>query len=158
MKKLIHFDVNEKVREIYIEPHKTLLEVLRQELNLTGAKYGCGKGECGSCTVLVDGEAIPSCLTLAIRANGRSITTIEGLAKGDKLHPLQETFVEQSAMQCGYCTPGVILSATALLEENPDPTEDEVKQYLKGNLCRCGCYKEITNAVIATAEKSKLMK
>lgn len=157
MKQLVKFTVNGEAREVYVEPHKTLLEVLREVLNLTGAKYSCGTGECGACTVLVDGKALLSCLTLAVRVKGKSVLTIEGLAKESILHPIQEMFVEHGAIACGYCTPGAVLSAKALLDENMTPTEDEVKEYLKGNLCRCGSYKEIIRAVMAASEKVRAM-
>jgi len=153
LKKLVKFKVNGEVREVYVEPHRTLLEVLREDLDLTGVKYACGTGECGACTVLVDGKAILSCLTLAVKVSGKSILTVEGLAERGALHPIQEMFVEHGAIQCGYCTPGAVLSAKALLDENPNPTEDEVKEYLKGKLCRCGTYQEMIKAVKAATKK-----
>jgi carbon-monoxide dehydrogenase small subunit len=133
---MIKFQVNGESYEILVEPNRTLLEVLREDLGLTGTKYGCGKGECGACTVLVDGKAILSCLTLAVTAKDSDILTIEGLQKNGDLHPIQEAFIEYDAVDCGYCFPGRILATKALLEENPNPTKEEVKEYLKGNLCR----------------------
>ena len=156
MKRLVEFSVNGEKREVYVEPNRTLLQVLREDLNLTGAKYVCGTGECGACTVLVNEKAVLSCLTLAVRVNGKNVLTIEGLAEKGKLHPVQEMFVEHGAIQCGYCTPGAVLSAKALLDENPNPTEEEMKEYLKGNLCRCGSYKEMIKATKAASKKSKV--
>ena len=153
MKQLLKLRVNGEQYEIYTEPWKTLADVLRDELALTGVKIGCDMGNCGTCTVLIDGKAVKSCLVLAPQASGKEIVTIEGLAKKDGLHPLQEAFIERFAVQCGYCTPGMILSAKALLDENPNPTEDEVKHALKGNLCRCTGYLKITEAVLAAKEK-----
>ncbi|MCI0635215.1 MAG: (2Fe-2S)-binding protein [Actinobacteria bacterium] len=130
-------------------PHHTLLEVLRRELDLAGAREGCGVGMCGACTVLVDGRPVSSCLLLAPLATGRAITTIEGLAGPDgSLDPVQQAFMDRNAFQCSYCTPGFVLTAKALLAENPSPTETEVEEYLSGNLCRCGCYREIVAAVL----------
>ena len=150
-KQQIKLVIDKKVYELTVDLHRTLLQVLRDELNLTGTKYGCGEGECGACTVLVDGKPILSCLTLAVTMDGRDIITIEGLAD-DGLHPLQETFISHGAIQCGYCTPGMILTAKALLDENPEPSEEDVKEYLKGNLCRCTGYIKITEAVLAAAK------
>ena len=140
--------------EVSVRPGDTLAYVLRERLKLTGTKIMCNKGECGSCTVLVDGKPMLSCLMLAIECRGKNIVTIEGLAnqKTGELHPIQEAFVERSGMQCGICTPGMILTAKALLDENPNPTEDEVREALAGNLCRCGNYKRITECVLAAAE------
>jgi len=151
MKKEIQLTVNEEKYRLEIEPHQTLLKVLREDLGLTGTKEGCGKGDCGSCTVLVDGKAVNACLTLAVRVQGKSITTIEGLATPERLHPLQEAFIQHGAIQCGFCTPGMILSAKALLDENPRPKEEEVKRALAGNLCRCTGYTKIIEAVMAVA-------
>ncbi len=153
MKQKITLIVNKETRKLEIDLHRTLLEVLRDDLNLTGVKYGCGNGECGSCTVLVEGKPILSCLTLAVTLDGKQITTIEGLAEEGKLHPLQESFIKYGAVECGFCTPGMILSAKALLDENPKPTEDDVRQYLKGNLCRCTGYVKIIEAVLGTAKE-----
>ena len=147
--------VNKKAYEVAVDLHRTLLEVLRDDLNLTGVKYGCGNGECGSCTVLADGKPILSCLTLAVSAAGKEITTIEGLAENGKLHPLQEAFIQYGAVQCGYCIPGMILSAKALLDVNPKPAEEDVRQHLRGNLCRCSGYTKIIEAVLAAAKETE---
>ena len=143
--------VNGESYGVAIAPQRTLLEVLREDLDLTGTKHGCELGECGACTVLVDGEPRLSCLTLAIEAEGREITTVEGLASEDGLHPLQAAFAELSAAQCGYCTPGMLLTAKALLDANPAPTRMETKQALSGNLCRCTGYAKILEAVSLAA-------
>jgi carbon-monoxide dehydrogenase small subunit len=152
---LIKLNVNDELYEVKVKPYWTLLRVLRDKLSLTGAKLGCGTGECGACTVLVDGKAILSCLTLAARAVGKKITTIEGLSKGNKLHPIQEAFVKNHAIQCGVCTPGMILSAKALLDENPNPTEEEVRTALWQNLCRCPGYVKPIEAILEAAEDLK---
>lgn len=153
MKQKITLTVNKETKDLEVDLHRTLLEVLRDDLNLTGVKNGCGNGECGACTVLVEGSPISSCLTLAVTVDGKEITTIEGLAEGDKLHPLQESFIKQGAVECGFCTPGMILTAKSLLDDNPDPSEDEVRQYLRGNLCRCTGYTKIVEAVMGAAKK-----
>lgn len=152
MKQVVNFTVNGKVYELAIEPHLLLVEVLRDELGLTGTKHSCDIGHCGACTVLVEGIAVLSCLTPAITVKSKNITTIEGLAEGTKLHPIQKAFIEYGAIQCGYCTPGMILSAKALLDRNSNPTREEVKQALSGNLCRCTGYVKIVDAVLAAAE------
>jgi carbon-monoxide dehydrogenase small subunit len=155
-KEIATFIVNGLLHEELIESNMTLLELLRNKLGLTGTKQGCAaSGNCGACTVLVDGQPILSCLTLASRVKGRQITTIEGLAEGGGLHPLQEAFIEKGAIQCGYCTPGMVLSAKALLDELPNPTETEVKEGLAGNLCRCTGYVKIIEAVLAAAADDK---
>ena len=155
-KEIATFIVNGLFHEELIESNMTLLELLRNKLGLTGTKQGCAaSGNCGACTVLVDGQPILSCLTLASRVKGRQITTIEGLAEGGRLHPLQEAFIEKGAIQCGYCTPGMVLSAKALLDETPNPTETEVKEGLAGNLCRCTGYVKIMEAVLAAADDKK---
>jgi len=154
-KHCIQLKVNGDDHELYVEPQRTLLDVLRQDLNLSGAKYSCGTGECGSCTVLVDGVPMLACLTLAVTVNGKSVETIEGLTEGGRLHPIQEAFVEHGAIQCGFCTPGMVLQAKALLTENPDPTEEEVKTHIRGNLCRCGNYPKIVQAIMAAAKAIK---
>lgn len=142
--------VNGDRYELAVDPWRTLVEVLREDLNLTGTKIGCQTGDCGACTVLINGKTADSCLVLAVEANGKEITTIEGLAKNqDALHPIQKAFVEQGAIQCGYCTPGTILSAKYLLDNNPEPTELEIRQALSGNLCRCTGYNRIVKAVQA---------
>lgn len=146
-KRLITLIVNDQKYDIAVLPHRTLLQVLREDLGLTGAKHGCGLGECGACTVLVDGLPVNSCLMLAIQAHGCKVTTIEGLASDGRLHPLQEAFVEHGAIQCGFCTPGMILSAKALLDKNPRPTEEEIRGAISGNLCRCTGYQKIVEAI-----------
>jgi len=147
--------VNGETREVTVEPWMTLLELLRETLHLTGTKEGCGEGDCGVCIVLVDGKPVNSCLMLALEAKGRKVTTIEGLAKEDYLHPLQQSFIEEGAIQCGFCTPAMILSAKALLDENPRPSKEEIQRALSGVLCRCGSYQKIIRAVQAAAEKMK---
>jgi carbon-monoxide dehydrogenase small subunit len=144
--------VNGEAQEVSFAPYKTLLEVLREDLGLTGTKHGCELGECGACAVLVDGQPQLSCLTLALECGGRSIETIEGLARGPELHPLQAAFADFGGSQCGYCTPGVIMTAKALLEANPNPTREEIKQATAGNLCRCTGYQQIVEAIESAAE------
>lgn len=153
MKQEIELIVNGVTESVYVEPQWSLARALREELGLVGTKISCETGDCGACTVLIDGKAVKSCLMLAVKARGKEITTIEGL-KGEngKLHPLQEAFIEHFAVQCGYCTPGMILASKALLDENPRPTEEEVIKYLSGNLCRCTGYTKIIEAVLAAAE------
>jgi carbon-monoxide dehydrogenase small subunit len=143
--------VNGGQEYVVVPSNMTLLQMLREKLALTGTKNGCAAGECGACTVLVDGEPVNSCMMLAVEADGREVTTVEGLAHGERLSALQEAFVEHSAVQCGFCTPGVLISAHALLERNPHPTEDEVREALVGNLCRCTGYLRIVQAVQAAA-------
>lgn len=147
MRKEIELTVNGKRMKIAVNPSDLLLDVIRDELGLYGPKYGCGTGECGACTVLMDGKPILSCLTLAVRADGKNIVTIEGIGTEEKPHPLQEAFVEEGAIQCGYCTPGMILSAKALLDRNPNPSEEEIKTAIAGNLCRCTGYVKIIQAI-----------
>ena len=151
MKTLLRFTVNEEPREITVEPWWTLLDVLRDQLELTGAKKGCDRGDCGACTVLLDGNPIVSCTTLAVQAHGRRVTTIEGLMNEGQPHPLQQAFVDVGAVQCGFCTPGMVLAAKALLDENPSPTEDDVREAIAGNLCRCTGYAKIVEAVLSVA-------
>jgi aerobic-type carbon monoxide dehydrogenase small subunit (CoxS/CutS family) len=154
MKRVIKLKVNGENYEIYVEPWRTLAEVLREELGLTGVKVGCEEGNCGTCTVLIDGKAVKSCLVLVPQAQGREIVTIEGLSGGGgQLHPLQEAFIKHFAVQCGYCTPGMILAAKALLDEKPEATEEDVREGLHGNLCRCTGYVKIVEAVLAAKEK-----
>ena len=156
MKQLINLRINGVDEEVFIEPWWSLARVLREELNLIGTKESCGTGNCGSCTVLINGKSVKSCLYLAMKARNKDILTIEGL-KGNngKLHPLQEAFIEHFAVQCGYCTPGMIMAAKALLDENPNPTEEEVRKGLSGNLCRCTGYVKIIEAVLAATNKMK---
>jgi carbon-monoxide dehydrogenase small subunit len=151
----IKFTLNGEAAEVAFAPHKTLLEVLREDLALTGTKHGCELGECGTCTVLVDSRAILSCLMLGLEAEGRQVTTIEGMAAGSKLHPLQETFADLGAAQCGYCSPGFLLVAEELLKKNPRPTRDEIKEALSGNLCRCTGYIKIYEAVELAAARMR---
>ncbi|MHB0961288.1 MAG: (2Fe-2S)-binding protein [Pirellulaceae bacterium] len=139
--------VNSIERTIITHSDRSLLDVLREEFDLTGTKYACGEGRCGACTVLIDGKPVRSCVTPVSMAETKAITTIEGLAEGDSLHPVQEAFLEEGAMQCGYCTPGMILSAVALLREKPDPTHEEIMEGMNGNICRCNGYVKITNAL-----------
>lgn len=153
MKQIIELKVNGESYETAAEPQRTLLEVLRDNLGITGAKEGCDLGACGACTVLIDGKATLACLTLAVDSQGKEITTIEGLAKEGKLTPLQQNFVDHGALQCGFCTPGMILSSQALLDENPQPTEKDVKRAISGNLCRCTGYTKVIDAVMATAKQ-----
>ncbi|NRB16948.1 MAG: (2Fe-2S)-binding protein [Rhodobacteraceae bacterium] len=143
--------VNGDTVEYLCDPRETLLDVLRDRLNLTGAKEGCGTGDCGACSVTVDGRLVCSCLILGVEAEGKTITTVEGMADGETLHPLQKKFIEYAALQCGICTPGILVAAKSLLEKNPDPTETEVRYWLAGNLCRCTGYDKIIRAVLDTA-------
>ena len=145
--------INNEDYDLFISPHRTLLEVLRDELQLTGAKESCNQGACGTCTVLLDGLPVRSCLLLALEAQGREITTIEGLAQDGKLHPVQEAFVEHHGIQCGFCSPGMILTAKALLDENPHPTETEIRRAISGNVCRCTGYAKIVEAIKAASGK-----
>jgi carbon-monoxide dehydrogenase small subunit len=154
MKKLLRLRVNGENYEVFIDPWKTLVGVLREDLGLTGTKEGCNTGNCGVCTVLIDGKAVKSCLVLASQAQGKDILTIEGLSK-DGLHPLQQAFVDHFAIQCGFCTPGMIVAGKALLDENPNLTEEEVKLGLSGNLCRCTGYVKIVEAVLAAAARMR---
>jgi aerobic-type carbon monoxide dehydrogenase small subunit (CoxS/CutS family) len=147
--------VNNETHGVTTLPNRTLLEVLRDDLQLTGTKEGCGGGACGSCTVLVDGQPVRSCLTLAVAMEGKKITTIEGLARQGKLNPVQAAFVEHHAIQCGFCSPGMILTAQALLNDNPSPAEDEIRRAISGNVCRCTGYAKIVKAVESLAEKGR---
>lgn len=152
MKKLeIEFTINGEKRKLSIQPNDLLINILRNDLFLTGSKYGCGIGECGACTILLNGEPALSCLTLAATVDDKEITTIEGLARGDELHPMQKAFLKNGAVQCGFCTPGMILTATALLKENPNATEDETRDYMRGNLCRCTGYNQIIKSIKSCA-------
>lgn len=153
MKQRIELHVNGRTCELFVEPWKTLLEAIRENLGLTGTKCGCDDGNCGACTVLVDGRAIKSCLMLALQARGKKILTIEGLGTADKLHPLQQAFLDYFAVQCGFCTPGMILAAKALLDENPAATEEEIREGLHGNICRCTGYVKIVEAIEAARDE-----
>jgi carbon-monoxide dehydrogenase small subunit len=150
---LVNLTVNGLAHEIEVPARRMLSDLLREDLNLIGTKRGCETGICGACSVLLDGEVVKSCLSLAVQAQGRSITTVEGLAKGNELHPIQTAFMEHGGLQCGYCTPGMMMAAYALLKHNPTPTREEVRQGLDGNLCRCTGYVGIVEAVLAAAEK-----
>jgi len=150
MKRILKLHVNGEEFEVLTEIHKTLLEVLREDLGLTGTKRGCDLGTCGACTVLIEGKPYLSCLTLAVDVQGKKIVTIEGLAQDGELHPLQKAFVEKGAIQCGFCTPGMILTAKAFLDENPHPSEGEVKRAISGNLCRCTGYIKIVEAILSS--------
>ena len=152
MKQLLKLRVNGEDYEIFTEPWNTLVKVLRNDLGLTGTKESCNTGNCGVCTVLIDGKAVKSCMILALQAEGKDILTIEGLSKNGQLHPLQQAFIDHFAVQCGFCSPGMILAAKALLDENPDPTEEEVRLGLAGNLCRCTGHVKIVEAVLAVAK------
>ncbi len=151
MKRTISFTLNGEPTEIEIEPHLTLLQVLRDQMELIGTKEGCGMGECGACTVLLDGKTVNSCIFPAMEVEGKSVITIEGLTPQEKLHPIQKAFIEYGAIQCGFCTPGMVLSAKALLDENPKPTEEEIRHGIAGNLCRCTGYLQIVEAIKAAS-------
>lgn len=153
MEHLINLKINGEPYEVSIKPNMTLLDFLRDEIGLTGTKKGCDTGQCGACTVLLNGKPINSCLVLAADANGKEILTVEGLNRNGKLHPLQEAFIQEGSVQCGYCTSGMLLSAKALLDENPTPGEEEVKKAIAGNLCRCTGYVRIVKAVLMAARK-----
>ncbi len=149
----IEITVNGRKRRFDVKPNKLLLSLVRDDLYLTGTKYGCGIGECGACTVHLDGEAVLACMVLAVDADGRRVDTIEGVADGTKLDPVQEAYIEEGAIQCGFCTPGFVMTTKALLAENPDPSEAEIREYLKGNYCRCTGYVNIVRAVQSAARK-----
>ena len=155
MKTVLNITVNGVERTILVEPWYSLLDTLRDELHLTGTKKGCDEGDCGACTVLLNGRPVTSCLVLAHSAHDAEVTTVEGLATGGELHPVQRSFAEHGGLQCGYCTPGLIMATVGLLNENPDPTEDEVKFGLGGNLCRCTGYTKVIEAVMAAVECTK---
>ena len=154
-KQLITLTVNGQPREIAVEPSWTLLETVREQLRLTGAKEGCGTGDCGACSMLVDGRLVTSCLMLAVQADGAEVTTIEGLATNGSLHPVQAAFVQKGGVQCGFCTPGMIVAAASLLQRNPSPSLEDVREGLAGNLCRCTGYAKIYESVLAAAEISR---
>jgi carbon-monoxide dehydrogenase small subunit len=153
MKQILSFTLNGLQREVAASPTDTLLDVLREDLGLTGAKRGCDCGDCGACTVILDGEPVRACLTLALTISGKSVTTVEGLAKDGKYHPIQEAFMEHGAFQCGFCTAGMILSSITLLAKNPKPTRQQAREYMAGNLCRCGSYEEVLDAILAVSQK-----
>ncbi len=152
MKRLITLNVNGETVEAAVEPNRTLVQFLREDLGLTGTKHGCGLGDCGACTVILNGKPANSCLVLAVQANGGDVITIEGLAENGKLHPIQQAFVDKGAIQCGFCSPGMILSAKALLESNPKPSEHEIRTAISGNLCRCTGYQKIVEAIQEAAK------
>ena len=152
MKQLLSFTLNGQPRDVAVGTTDSLLDVLREDLGFTGAKRGCDCGDCGACTVIVDGDPVRACLTLALTAQGKSITTVEGLAKDGQYHPIQKAFMEYGAFQCGFCTSGMIMSAVSLLAKNPHPTRQEAKRYMAGNLCRCGSYEEVLEAIEAVAQ------
>ncbi len=154
-KKKISMTVNEKKYTIEVQPNETLLHLLREKLNLTGTKMTCDRGECGGCTVLLDGKPVYSCLYLAFRADGKKITTVEGLAANGKLHPVQQSFIDKDGYQCGFCTPGFIMSSVALLDRNKSPSQQEIKEGLSGNICRCGNYFKIYDAVSAASKNMR---
>jgi len=149
----IEITINGRKRRFDVEPNKLLLNLVRDDLYLTGTKYGCGIGECGACTVHLDGEAVLACMVLAVDADGRKVDTVEGVADGNKLDPVQEAYIEEGAIQCGFCTPGFVMTTKALLAENPDPSEAEIREYLKGNYCRCTGYVNIVRAIQSAARK-----
>jgi len=151
----VSFAVNSKTYELEIEPHELLLDVIRDRLGLTGAKRSCDVQVCGACTLLLDGRPVSSCTLPAFEARGKQVQTIEGLAENGKLHPLQEAFIEHGGFQCGFCTPGMILAAKVMLEENPEPTEEHIKHFMHGNLCRCTGYKKIIESILAAAKKMR---
>ena len=149
----ITLNVNGKERTVITDPERPLLDVLREDLHLTGAKYGCGEGRCGACTVLMDGRRTLSCVTPVARADKKTITTIEGLADGNSLHPVQQAFLDEGAIQCGYCTPDMILTAVALLEKNPQPSDEQITEWMNGNICRCNGYTKILKAIRRAASQ-----
>jgi carbon-monoxide dehydrogenase small subunit len=150
---LIRFTINGHEQEISVQPHETLIELIRERLGLTGTKKSCDMQVCGACTVLLDGRPVSACTMLAFEARNASLLTIEGMAQGDTLHPIQEAFIEHSGFQCGFCTPGMILATQALLDENPTPSEDEIKHYMRGNICRCTGYKRILESIMAASQR-----
>lgn len=151
----IEFNLNNRKRIVEIQPEELLLDVLRKEFNFKGTKYGCGIGECGACTVIMNGKPVLSCQMLAAVADGQNLETIEGLADGNKLHPMQQAFIDEGAVQCGFCTPGMVLTANALVKENPDPSDEDIKNAIRGNLCRCTGYESIIKAVQTGAKRMK---
>lgn len=156
MKQIINITVNKKKYEIAVEPNMTLLDFIRNELSLKGTKHGCGEGECGACTVLLDGKAVSSCIVLALEADGRQVETIEGLEDANGLHPIQSAFVEKGAIQCGFCTSGMVMSSKGLLDQNPSPDEHQIRKAISGNLCRCTGYQKIVEAVESVVEEGNI--
>lgn len=152
MKKELRITVNGQPRQVMVQPYYSLLDTLRDELALTGSKKGCDEGDCGACTVILNGRAVTSCMVLALSARNGEVTTVEGLASGETLHPVQQAFVDQGGLQCGFCTPGLIMSGVGLLAENPSPTEEEVKFAIGGNLCRCTGYSKVVEAILAASK------
>jgi len=155
---MIKLNINKREYQLDLKGHETLLEVLRDSLSLTGTKTACEESECGTCTVIINGKAVLSCITLAANCAGKEIATIEGLADGEKLHPVQQAFIDHGAVQCGFCIPGMIMSAKALLDKNPEPTQEEIEYDLDGNLCRCACYLKIFDAIRDAGQKMKTAK
>jgi carbon-monoxide dehydrogenase small subunit len=155
MKKAIQLSINGRSYSVEVEPHWTLLDLLRNELGLLGTKRGCDKGDCGTCTVLVNGKLVNACLYLVVRADSKEVQTVEGLETDEGLHPLQKAFLEKGAVQCGFCTPGMLMAAVSLLDENPSPTEEEVRSAISGNLCRCTGYQHIVDAVMIAAKRRR---
>ena len=153
-KRLVRLKVNGEERDVAVSPNETLAEVLRERLELTGTKMGCGEGACGTCTVLLDGKPVRSCLTLAVEVQDKEIVTIEGLSEGAELHPVQKAFIEHGAIQCGFCSPAMILTSKALLDENPQPTEEEVRRAISGVVCRCTGYAKIVEAILAASDST----
>jgi len=151
MKHILSFTLNGSEVDVIVTPTDTLLDVLREKLGVTGPKRGCDDGDCGTCTVIIDGQPVRSCLTIALTVQGKQVLTVEGLSVDGKLHPLQQAFHEHGAFQCGFCTPGMLMSAKALLDSNPNPSRDEIRLYMSGNLCRCGSYEEVVEAIQAVA-------
>ena len=156
MKKPLQLTVNGELRQVLVEPYYSLLDALRDDIRLTGTKKGCDEGDCGACTVFLNGKPVTSCMVLAHSAHDSEVTTIEGLANLEELHPVQQAFVDHGGLQCGFCIPGLIMSATALLQENPNPTEEEVRFGIGGNLCRCTGYSKVVEAVLAAAENMRI--
>ena len=156
MKKPLQLAVNGEIRQILVEPYYSLLDTLRDELRLTGTKKGCDEGDCGACTVLLNGKPVTSCLVLAHSAHDSQVTTVEGLGSRDALHPAQQAYADHGGLQCGFCTPGLIVAAVGLLDQNPDPTEEEVKYAIGGNLCRCTGYSKVVEAILAAAGAARL--